>query len=127
MMVCKCFDERVARWIGIQTPPPASRLRTRFLQSFNVAFGLATFPCSIPQQWLTGLIGGAAGLGAYVQEGDAGYGDTGGGGQFAWPWRCEPSGHTRLEIYPCWKIHRQFGLFCGSHCDATGPAPSSDV
>ena len=42
------------------------------LQSLNVAFGLATLPCSIPQQWLRGLIGGAAGLGAYVQEGDAG-------------------------------------------------------
>ena len=42
------------------------------LQSLNVAFGLATLPCSIPQQWLRGLIGGAAGLGAYVQEGDRG-------------------------------------------------------
>ena len=42
------------------------------LQSLNIAFGLATLPCSIPQQWLKGLIGGAAGLGAYVQEGDGG-------------------------------------------------------
>ena len=32
----------------------------------------ATLPCSIPQRWLKGLIGGAAGLGAYVQEGDPG-------------------------------------------------------
>ena len=42
------------------------------LQSVNVAFGLATLPCSIPQQWLRGAIGGAAGLGAYVQDSDAG-------------------------------------------------------
>lgn len=42
------------------------------LQSLNVAFGLATLPCSIPQQWLRGLVGGTAGLGAYVQEGDPG-------------------------------------------------------
>lgn len=42
------------------------------LQSLNVAFGLATLPCSVPQQWLKGLLGGAAGLGAYVQENDAG-------------------------------------------------------
>ena len=42
------------------------------LQGLNIAFGVATLPCSIPQGWLRGLIGGAAGLGAYVQEGDAG-------------------------------------------------------
>ena len=41
------------------------------LQGVNIAFGLATLPCSISQQWLRGLIGGAAGLGAYVQEGNA--------------------------------------------------------
>ena len=40
------------------------------LQSLNVAFSLATLPCLVPQQWLRGLVGGAAGLGAYVQEGD---------------------------------------------------------
>ena len=42
------------------------------LQGLNIAFGVATLPCSIPQRWLKGLIGGAAGLGAYVQEGDPG-------------------------------------------------------
>ena len=42
------------------------------LQGVNIAFGLATLPCSIPQRWLKGLIGGTVGLGAYVQEGDAG-------------------------------------------------------
>ena len=42
------------------------------LQGLNIAFGVATLPCSISQRWLKGLVGGAAGLGAYVQEGDAG-------------------------------------------------------
>ena len=42
------------------------------LQGLNVAVGLATLPCAIPQPWLRGLLGGAAGLGAYVQDGDAG-------------------------------------------------------
>ena len=42
------------------------------LQSLNIAFGLATLPCSISQGWLRGLVGGAAGLGAYVQEEDGG-------------------------------------------------------
>ena len=42
------------------------------LQGLNIAFGVATLPCSIPQRWLRGLIGGTAGLGGYVQDGDAG-------------------------------------------------------
>ena len=42
------------------------------LQGLNIALGVATLPCSIPQRWLRALIGGAAGLGTYVQEGDAG-------------------------------------------------------
>ena len=39
------------------------------LQSLNISFGLATLPCAIPVQWLKALMGGAAGLGSYVQEG----------------------------------------------------------
>ena len=52
----------------------ANRLAAAYtsLQGLNVAFSLATLPCSIPHQWLKGLIGGAAGLGVYVQERDAG-------------------------------------------------------
>ena len=41
------------------------------LQGVNIAFGLATLPCSIPRQWLKGLLAGAGGLGAYVQGGTA--------------------------------------------------------
>ena len=42
------------------------------LQGSSIALGVATLPCSIPLRWLKGLIGGASGLGSYVQEGDAG-------------------------------------------------------
>ena len=42
------------------------------LQSLNISFGLATLPCAIPVQWLKALMGGAAGLGSYVQEGKPG-------------------------------------------------------
>ena len=47
------------------------------LQSLNVSFGLATLPCSISYQWLKGLIGGVGGLSDYLQDGDAGQGESG--------------------------------------------------
>ena len=59
------------------------------LQSLNVAFGLATLPCSVPQQWLRGLVGGAAGLGCLRAGGRSGGRDTGGGRQLARPRRGE--------------------------------------
>lgn len=42
------------------------------LQGSSIAVGVATLPCSIPLQWLKGLIGGAAGLGSLIQEGNPG-------------------------------------------------------
>lgn len=38
----------------------------------TIAFGLTILPCSIPQLWLKGLLVGAAGPSAYVQDGAAG-------------------------------------------------------
>ena len=42
------------------------------LQSANIGLGIATLPCSIPARWLKGLIGGASGLGSYIERRDAG-------------------------------------------------------
>ena len=57
------------------------------LQVLKLSFGLATMPCSISVQWLKALLGGAAGLGSYVEDGKPGeatlaavVGYVGGGG-----------------------------------------------
>ena len=52
----------------------ADRLANAYitLQGASVVVGVATLPCSIPPRWLKGLIGGASGLGSYVQERDVG-------------------------------------------------------
>ena len=42
------------------------------LQVVNVGLSIATLPCSIPVRWLEGLIGGASGLGSYVEKRDVG-------------------------------------------------------
>ena len=42
------------------------------LQGVNVSLGLATIPCSIPLNWLKGVVGGSGALAEYIQEGDAG-------------------------------------------------------
>ena len=40
------------------------------LQGTSIVVGVATLPCDVPTRWLKGLIGGASGLGSYIQDAD---------------------------------------------------------